>query len=126
MMRRWPIRIRLTAAFTAMMGLVLLGVASVTVAHTRESLDASITESLAYQLADLLPIAATPEPLLPGADPDTAQQVIAPNGQILASTPNVAGQAALSPSELNTARQGQLIADHSRLGTLQGPVRVAA
>ena len=41
-------------------------------------------------------------------------------------TPNLTGHTALSPSELDTARRGQLIADHSRLGDLQGPVRVAA
>jgi signal transduction histidine kinase len=126
MMRRWPIRIRLTAAFTAMMAIVLLAVAVATIAHTRESLDASITESLSYQLSDLRPIAATAEPLLPGGEPDTAEQVIAPNGQILASTPNLVGQAALSPSELDSARHDQLVTDHPALGNLQGPIRVAA
>jgi signal transduction histidine kinase len=126
MMRRWPIRIRLTAAFTAMMAIVLLAVAVATIAHTRESLDASITESLSYQLSDLRPIAATAEPLLPGGEPDTAEQVIAPDGQILASTPNLAGQAALSPSELDSARHDQLVTDHPALGNLQGPIRVAA
>ena len=64
--------------------------------------------------------------MLAGGDPDTAQQVIAPDGQVLAATSNLAGQTALSPSELDTARRGQLVADHSRLGNLQGPVRVAA
>lgn len=66
MIRRWPIRLRLTAAFTVMMALVLAGVGAVTLAHTRSSLDASITESLTYRLADLRPIAATAEPLLAG------------------------------------------------------------
>jgi signal transduction histidine kinase len=126
MMRRWPIRIRLTAAFTAVMALVLLAVAALTVAHTKDSLDAAITESLSYQLADLRPIAAATDPLLASGDPDTAQQIIAPDGQVLAATSNLAGQTALSPSELDTARRGQLVADHSRLGGLQGPVRVAA
>jgi signal transduction histidine kinase len=126
MMRRWPIRIRLTAAFTAVIALVLLAIGALTVAHTKESLDAAITESLSYQLANLRPIAADADPLLAGGDPDTAQQVIAPGGQVLAATSNLAGQTALSPSELDTARRGQLIADHSQLGNLQGPVRVAA
>ena len=126
MMRRWPIRIRLTAAFTAVMALVLLAVGTLTVAHTKESLDEAITESLSYQVANLRPIAAATDPLLAGANPDTAQQIIAPDGQVLAATPNLAGQTALTPSELDTARRGQLVADHSRLGDLQGPVRVAA
>jgi signal transduction histidine kinase len=126
MMRRWPIRIRLTAAFTAVMALVLLAVAVATVAHTRESLDTAITESLSYQLADLRVIAVNAQPQLAGVDPDTGQQVIAPDGQLLASTANLAGQTALSPSEMSAARHGQLVADHPRLGNLQGPVRLAA
>jgi signal transduction histidine kinase len=126
MMRSWPIRIRLTAAFTAVMALVLLAVAALTVAHTKESLDAAITESLSYQLVNLRPIAAATDPLLAGGDPDTAQQIIASDGQVLAATSNLAGQTALSPSELDAARRGQLVADHPRLGDLQGPVRVAA
>jgi hypothetical protein len=125
MMRRWPIRIRLTAAFTAVMALVLLAVAALTVAHTKESLDEAITESLSYRLANLRPIAAATDPVLVGGNPDIAQQIVAPDGQVLASTSNLAGQSALSPSELDTARRAQLIADHPRLGNLQGPVRVA-
>jgi signal transduction histidine kinase len=126
MMRRWPIRIRLTAAFTTAMALVLVGVATLTVSHTKESLDEAITESLFSRLASLRQIAVGGQPLLAGGDPDTAQQVIAPDGQVLASTSNLAGQTALSPSELHTARREQLVADHPRLGSLQGPVRVAA
>ena len=126
MMWRWPIRIRLTAAFTAVMALVLLAVGALTVAHTKESLDEAITESLSYRVASLGPIAAATDPVLAGGNPDTAQQIIAPDGQVLAATPNLAGQTALSPSELATARRGQLVADHARLGNLEGPVRVAA
>jgi signal transduction histidine kinase len=127
MMRRWPIRIRLAGAFTAVMALVLIAVAVATVAHTRESLDSAITESLSYQLADLRPIAASAQPQqLAGGDPDTAQQVIAHNGQPLASTPNLNGQTVLSPSELDSANRTQLVVDHPQLGNLQGPVRIAA
>jgi signal transduction histidine kinase len=126
MMRRWPIRIRLTAAFTTAMALVLLAVAALTVAHTKESLDEAITESLFSRLASLRQIAVGAEPLLAGGDPDTAQQVIAPDGQVLVSTSNLTGQTVLSPSELDTARREELVADHSRLGNLQGPVRVVA
>jgi signal transduction histidine kinase len=126
MMRRWPIRIRLAAAFTAVMALVLLAVATITVDHTKESLDAAITESLSTQLANLRPIAADDDPVLAGGDPDTAQQIVAPGGQVLTATSNLAGQSALSPSQLDAARGGQVIADRARLGTMDGPVRVAA
>lgn len=126
MIRRWPIRIRLTAAFTAVTGLVLFAVATLTVAHTKESLDAAITESVSTQLANLRPIAADDDPLLAGGDPDTAQQIVAPGGQVLAATSNLAGQPALSPTQLDSARRGKLVTDQSRLGNLQGPVRLAA
>ncbi|OBF51341.1 hypothetical protein A5756_20375 [Mycobacterium sp. 852002-53434_SCH5985345] len=126
MIRRWPIRIRLTAAFTAVMALLLLAVASLTVGHTKESLDTAITESLLNQLTNLRPIAEDDDPLLAGGDADTAQQVIAGDGRVLAATSNLVGQTALTPSELDSARRGRLVADHSRLGNLESPVRVAA
>jgi signal transduction histidine kinase len=126
MMRRWPIRIRLTAGFTAVMALVLLAVATLTIAHTKESLDAAITDSLSDKLANLRPMAADNDLMLAGGGPDTAEQVIAPDGQVLAASPNLPGQTALTPSELDIARRGQLVVDHSRLGNLDGPVRVAA
>ena len=90
-MRRWPIRIRLTAAFTAVIALVLLAVGALTVAHTKESLDDAITESLSYQLANLRPIAADANPLLAGGNPDNSQQIIGPDGQVLATTPTSPG-----------------------------------
>ena len=126
MIRRWPIRIRLTAAFTGVMALVLLAVATLTVAHTKESLDAAITDSLSDQLANLRPMAADDDLILAGSGPDTAEQVIAPDGHVLAASPNFAGQTVLTPPEFDTARRGQLVADHARLGNLQGPVRLAA
>jgi signal transduction histidine kinase len=125
-MRRWPIRIRLAAAFTAVMALVLLAVATLTVDHTKESLDAAITESLSTQLANLRPIAADDDPLLAGGDSDTGQQIVAPGGQVLTATSSLAGQTALSPAQLDTALRGQVIADRPRLGNMEGPVRVAA
>ena len=125
-MRRLPIRIRLTAAFTAVMALVLLAVATLTVAHTKESLDAAITDSLSNQLANLRPMAADNDLMLAGGGRDTAEQVIAPDGQLPATSSNLAGQTALTPSELEIAQHRQLVVDHSRLGNLDGPVRVAA
>jgi signal transduction histidine kinase len=125
-MRRWPIRIRLAAAFTAVMALVLSAVAVLTVHHTKESLDAAITESLTTALANLRPIAADDDPLLAGGDPDTAEQIVAPGGQVLTATSNLAAQPALSPSQLDAARRGQVITDRPRLGNMEGPVRVAA
>jgi signal transduction histidine kinase len=124
--RGWPIRVRLTAAFTAVMALVLLGVAAATLAHMRASLDEAISESLTYRLHDLQPEAAAAAPVLPGGEPDTAEQILDQNGRPLASTSQLANQAALDPAEFAAARRGLIMSDHRTAGALAGPIRVAA
>jgi signal transduction histidine kinase len=126
MIRRWPIRVRLTVAFTVMMALALAAVAAVTVAHTRSSLDSAITESLTYRLADLRSVAVAVDPILPGSSEDTGEQILDQSGQLLAATPELAGTPMLSPSELAAAARGQLIVDHATAGGMLGPVRIAA
>jgi signal transduction histidine kinase len=126
MIRRWPIRIRLTAAFTVMMALVLAGVAVVTVTHSGASLDASITESLEYRLRDLQPNAVAVSPVLVGGSQDTAEQVLDPTGGLIASSAEVSGQPLLTPAELADARRGQILVDHPTAGGLLGPVRIVA
>ncbi|MFB9690294.1 sensor histidine kinase [Amycolatopsis plumensis] len=123
---RWPARIRLTAAFTVLMALVLLGVGFATVAHTRSSLDASITEALTYRLRDLQPIAATATPVLSGVSRDTGEQVLDPAGHLVAASPEVPDRSLLTSAELASARGGRLLVDHAAAGTLDGPVRIGA
>lgn len=126
MIRRWPIRIRLTVAFTVMMALALAAVGAVTVAHTRSSLDSAITESLINRLVDLRPAAVAVDPILPGSTEDTGEQVLDQSGQLLAATPELAGTPVVSASELAAAGRGQLIVDHATAGNMFGPVRIAA
>ncbi|WP_433754930.1 sensor histidine kinase [Nocardia sp. CA-135398] len=126
MIGRWPIRIRLTVAFTVMMAVVLAVVGYATVAHMRSFLDESVTESLTYQLTELRPIAAAIEPTLPGPNQDTAVQVLTADGQVVASTAELAGPSVLSSTELAAARYGTVIADHPAAGDLPKPVRLAA
>jgi signal transduction histidine kinase len=126
MIRRWPIRIRLTAAFTVLMALVLLGVAMATVTHSRESLDASISESLTYRLRDLQPLATADAPALSGIDRDTGEQVLDASGQVIASSPEVAGLSLLTAAEVDSARHGLSLVDHAAAGNLDRPVRIAA
>ena len=123
---RWPTRIRLTAAFTVLMGLVLLGVGFATVAHTRSSLDASITEALTYRLHDLQPTAATATPVLSGVSRDTGEQVLDLTGRLVAASPEVPDRPLLAPAELASAQHGRLLVDHAAAGTLDGPVRIGA
>ncbi|PPJ34398.1 ATP-binding protein [Nocardia nova] len=126
MIRRWPIRIRLTAAFVAMMAIVLAVIGFVTVTHMRSFLDNAVTESLEYQLAELRPAAASPEPDLPGPSQDTAIQIITSTGEVVASTQQPPGPAALSTAELRSVGDGTVIVDRPALAGLAGPVRLAA
>ncbi|MGW4356549.1 ATP-binding protein [Nocardia sp. NPDC004582] len=126
MIRRWPLRIRLTVAFTLMMAIVLAIIGFATVSHARTFLDRAVTESAIYQLAELRPLAAAVEPTLPGPSQDTAVQVLDSNDQVVATTAELRARSVLSPSELATARRGTLIVDHPTAGTLEGPVRIAA
>ena len=123
---RWPTRIRLTATFTMLMALVLLGVGFATVAHTRSSLDASITEALTYRLSDLQPIAATATPVLSGVSRDTGEQVLDLTGRLVAASPEVPDWPLLAPADLASAQHGRLLVDHATAGTLDGPVRIGA
>jgi signal transduction histidine kinase len=126
MIQRWPIRVRLTAAFTVMMALVLAGVAVATVTHSRAALDASITESLQYRLRDLQPVAGSGFPVLPNGSLDAAEQVLDPTGRLVASSHEVSSQPLLNPAELADARRGQILVDHPEAGSLLRPVRIAA
>lgn len=124
MIRRWPIRWRLTAAFTLTMAVVLAGAGAGTVANTRASLDESIAQTLQYQLRDVQSAAETTTPALPNAR-DSAAQVLA-GGRIVAGSREAAGHVLLSPSELAAAQRGPLLTEHPTAGSLRGPVRIAA
>jgi signal transduction histidine kinase len=126
MIRRWPIRIRLAAAFTVAMALILLGVGIATVTTTQSSLDESISGSLDYRLHDMQALTATGTAVLSGGSRDTATQIVTSTGQLLASSPEVAAQPLLTGPELASAARGELIADHAAAGQLTGPVRIAA
>jgi signal transduction histidine kinase len=130
MIRRWPVRIRLTAAFTVIMAVILTAVAAATAAHTRAALDASITESLQDRLRDLEPaataVAAHRATVLPGGNRDAAAQILDPGGTVLASSAEVARRPLLSGPELAAARRGRALLEHPGAGQLTGPVRLAA
>lgn len=124
MIRRWPIRWRLTAAFTLTMAVVLAGAGAGTVANTRSSLDESITQALQYQLRDVQAAADTTSPALPNARGWAAQ--VLEGGRIVASSREAADHALLSPVELVAAQRGPLLTEHPNAGSLRGPVRIAA
>ncbi|WP_052371557.1 sensor histidine kinase [Amycolatopsis taiwanensis] len=125
MIWRWPIRVRLTTAFTVMMALVLFGVAAATVAHARSVLDESIDETLTSRLGDLQSAAAAALPN-PIGGRNTVEQVLDPSGAVVASSPPVSAGSMLNAGELAAARNGAVFVDHPAAGGLAGPVRLAA
>jgi signal transduction histidine kinase len=127
MIRRWPIRVRLAAAFTAMMAVVLVGVAWVTLHQSRESLDESTDAALSNRLGRLVAVGATPTgPQLPGGIERGLDQILSPTGQLIATTGGQSDPALLTGAELAAARRGVLTVEHPRVDHIPGPVRIAA
>ncbi|MDA3627099.1 ATP-binding protein [Saccharopolyspora sp. WRP15-2] len=123
MISRWSLRLRLTAAFTLTMALILTAAAIGTVVNSRASLDESITESLQYRLRDVQSAADELAPVLTSGR-DTAEQVLDAEGKVVASSGG--DQPLLTPSEFAAAQRGPIIVEHPGAGALTGPVRVAA
>jgi signal transduction histidine kinase len=127
MTRRWPIRVRLAAAFTAMMALVLLAVAWVTLHQSREALDESANAALSSRLARLLAIGATPSgPRLPGGTEGGLDQILSPSGQLIATTGDPTDPPLLSGGELAAARRQVLTVERPSVDRIPGPVRIVA
>jgi signal transduction histidine kinase len=123
MISRWPIRIRLTAAFTAMMALVLTGVAIGTLLSFRATYDESLDQTLTTRLQQLQTTASANEP----QTADTAVQILDPaTGAIVSGSRTLGGRPLLTPAEIATAAAGELRVDHDSAPGLPGPVRILA
>ncbi|MGH3513964.1 MAG: hypothetical protein ACRDRB_17055 [Pseudonocardiaceae bacterium] len=104
MISRWPIRIRLTAAFTAMMALVLTGVAIGTLLTFGAAFDESLDHTLTSRLQELQATASASGP----QSADTAAQVLdAGTGAILSGSPTLEDRPLLSPAEIATGAVGE-------------------
>jgi hypothetical protein len=126
----WPIRVRLTAAFTLMMALVLTGVAIGTLlsftATFDESLDHTLTTRL-HQLQANPSINHNPAPVSAQISTDPVIQVLdAHTGAVVSSSPALGGQPLLSPTEITAAVAGEWRQDRDSLAGLPGPVRIMA
>jgi signal transduction histidine kinase len=128
MLKRLPIRVRLTGAFALAMVVVLAGVALFVHARVESHLDESIDTALRTRAGDVAgqlertgPRAAAPE----GAglaDPEEAlAQVLTPSGALVAG----AGEPALSAAEARAAARAPLVRERD-LAPVDGPARVLA
>lgn len=124
MIRRWPIRWRLTAAFTLTMAVVLAAAGAATVADSRASLDEASTQNLQYRLRDVQSAAISPAASLPNGR-DSAEQILQ-GDRVVAGSRGATDHALLAPAELAAAQRGPLLVEHPDAGALPGPVRIAA
>jgi len=123
MISRWPIRIRLTAAFTAMMALVLTGVGIGTLLTFGAAFDESLDHTLTSRLQELQATDSASEP----QSADTAAQVLdAGTGAILSGSATLEARPLLSPAEIAGAAAGEFSVDRNTATGLLGPVRILA
>src|SRR5204862_8075121 len=121
MMRRLPIRTRLTAVFAAAMLATLTGVGAGTLIHYGQALDESINDTLADRARDL----TTPGTPLTD-DPDSAAQLLGADGRVLAASPRAGTTALLDPTQITAARTGPRYVDRDHPAGLSGRVRILA
>jgi len=118
--RRLPLRLRLTLAFSVVMAL-LLGLTGLVVYRiVRSDLNNAIDRSLKSRAAQL---AASP---VPRGEGDDFSQVLARDGRVLATSPQVRGQVLLSGDALRSAASGPVLVEHPAVPALEGPLRLRA
>jgi signal transduction histidine kinase len=115
---RLPIRLKLALTFAGMM-VVLFGVLSLLLyIQFAAGLDAGINSTLDTRAADLAAVAGerdqqlSAHPQLPEGS-DGFAQIVDPQGQVLAATPDRGERSLLTPSELARAEHGRLEINHS-------------
>jgi len=125
---RWPIRLRLTAAFTVVMALVLTGVALGTVGGFQASFNESLDQDLTGALQQLQATGGPRGVVGAGrARPGVGVQVLdGVTGTVLGATPGLETAALLGPADRAAAAHGELDLDRADPTGPLGPVRVRA
>jgi signal transduction histidine kinase len=124
-MRRVPIRLRLTAAFAAVMAFALAGVGIGTVIHFGFAFDEAIDAILAAHTHELTGWA------LPGRgpvpyEPDLVEQVLTADGRVIGASSRVSATPLLTPAELAVASRHQVRMDRDVVAGLPGRGRILA
>src|SRR5436853_1023469 len=115
MITRWPIRARLTAAFTLMMALVLTGVAIGTLLSFTATFDESLDQTLTTRLHELQAspsLNRNPGSVTAQVSAEPLVQVLdAGTGAVLSGSPALGSRPLLSPAEITAAVAGELRQD---------------
>jgi signal transduction histidine kinase len=131
-MRRLAVRWRLTAAFAAVMAVVLTATGVFVYLRQTTSLDQTIGRSLRTRAADIAALAQQSDSGLADARSRAGQaggaelaQLIDASGRVLDGTSGLAGRPLLRPAEIGAARRGTTVMTDVRLAG-DRPVRLLA
>lgn len=130
-MSRWPIRVRLTAAFVAAMALVLLLVGAFVYIRLAHSLDDTIDDGLRSRADDVAALVQRPGFDLQARsgltdEEESFAQLLDQNGRVLAASPVLEGRPLLNAAEVEQASRGPVFLGRDRIASLDDGVRLLA
>jgi signal transduction histidine kinase len=127
-LRRLPIRVRLTLAFTLVMAIVLAATGAFLYDRMQSDLDATLNQGLRSRADDVAALVRQADTGLADSkgsrlsSPQTSfAQVLDSRGKVIDGSPAVRGRPLIDSAELARAQRGSTLIDHSR-----GPVRLLA
>ncbi|HYY05422.1 MAG TPA: HAMP domain-containing protein, partial [Candidatus Limnocylindria bacterium] len=125
LLRRVPIRARLTLAFAGLMVVLFGGLALLLYTRFEAGLDAGINGELRGRAAGVASVVGSPSgqirPLRSGGG--ASAQILDPGGRVVQSTPDLRGQVLLRGSDLARARHGSVMVSREGYRLLARPVR---
>ena len=132
-MSRLPIKLRVTLAFAAVMAVLLVAVGVFLYVELGDRLDESIDNGLRSRAGDAVALVQGSEGgIQRGAreslieSDESFAQVLTTDGEVLDSTPQLQGEAVLSPAEAQQASEGAAFFERPAPPGVEGPVRLLA
>ncbi|HSI80602.1 MAG TPA: ATP-binding protein [Solirubrobacterales bacterium] len=130
-MSRVPIRLRITAVFALAMAVVLAGLGLFVYLRLGTELDRSIEQGLRSRAGEVAALARAPgsglgdpaaESLIEGEE--SFAQIVAPDGRVLDSTPQLGSRQILSPAEVAGATSAPAFHERDSVPGLEGRLRL--
>jgi two-component system, OmpR family, sensor kinase len=130
LLRRLPIRARLTLAFAAAMALVLTATGAFVYLRMKDELETTVDSGLRSRGDDVAAL-ANEGFTRPGHSPLTERgenlaQIVSPDGHVLDGTPGYRTRSLLTAAELRRARGGTTFVERRHVPGVDAPVRLLA
>jgi two-component system OmpR family sensor kinase len=133
LLRRLPIRLRLTLAFAVVMALVLAATGAFVYLRMQSELDNSLNQGLRSRTGDLIALVQQADQGLTeaGRSPltergETLAQILSARGRVLDGTPRFRKQSLLRGAELRRALGHPVLLNRTLVRGFEGPVRLLA